>query len=121
MLTRQTQRLLELQTRRDDYTVYVRPEVVVEVAFDGLQASPRYTPGWPSASLGSRDTGTTKRPEDAHRIDTVRRSTPGGRLALRTRFVGLESFWHLPRNGADDRRNSHTSRRSFGLARPFRE
>jgi ATP-dependent DNA ligase I len=45
LLTWQTARLLELEDRRDDWTVYVRPELVVEVAFDGVQRSPRYPGG----------------------------------------------------------------------------
>jgi len=45
LLTWQTARFLELETRRDDYTVYVRPEQVVEIAFDGVQRSPRYPGG----------------------------------------------------------------------------
>jgi len=45
MLTWQTERLLGLETARDRSTVYVRPELVVEVAFDGLQSSSRYPGG----------------------------------------------------------------------------
>jgi DNA ligase-1 len=45
MLAWQTERLLALQTGRDGITVHVRPELVVEIAFDGLQASPRYPSG----------------------------------------------------------------------------
>ncbi|XXT95767.1 ATP-dependent DNA ligase [Sorangium sp. So ce834] len=45
MLAWQTQRFLELEIARDAYTVYVRPEVVVEIAFDGVQASPQYPGG----------------------------------------------------------------------------
>jgi DNA ligase-1 len=45
MLAWQTERLLELETRRDGITVYVRPELVVEIAFDGVQASTRYPGG----------------------------------------------------------------------------
>ena len=45
MLEWQTERLLALESGRDDYTVYVRPELVVEVAFDGVQASTRYPGG----------------------------------------------------------------------------
>ena len=45
MLTWQTERLLELETARDTYTVHVRPELVVEIAFDGVQTSPRYPGG----------------------------------------------------------------------------
>jgi ATP-dependent DNA ligase I len=45
LLTWQTARLQELEDHRDDWTVYVRPELVVEVAFDGVQRSPRYPGG----------------------------------------------------------------------------
>jgi ATP-dependent DNA ligase I len=45
MLAWQTEHLLTLETGRDDWTVYVRPELVVEVAFDGVQASRRYPGG----------------------------------------------------------------------------
>jgi len=45
LLTWQTARLLELEDHRDDWTVHVRPELVVEIAFDGVQRSPRYPGG----------------------------------------------------------------------------
>ncbi|MEA2360410.1 MAG: ligase 1, partial [Solirubrobacteraceae bacterium] len=45
MLDWQTQRLLELEVARDAWTVHVRPELVVEIAFDGVQSSPRYPGG----------------------------------------------------------------------------
>jgi ATP-dependent DNA ligase I len=45
MLTWQTEALLALETGRDDWTVHVRPELVVEIAFDGVQASRRYPGG----------------------------------------------------------------------------
>ncbi len=45
LLTWQTERFQELETSRDDYTVYLRPETVVEIAFDGLQRSTRYPGG----------------------------------------------------------------------------
>ena len=45
LLTWQTERLLELEDHRDDWTVYVRPEQVVEIAFDGVQRTPRYPGG----------------------------------------------------------------------------
>jgi DNA ligase-1 len=45
MLQWQTERLLELETGRTAYRVDVRPELVVEVAFDGVQRSPRYPGG----------------------------------------------------------------------------
>ena len=45
MLEWQTKRFLELATERSDWLVKVRPEVVVEIAFDGLQKSSTYAGG----------------------------------------------------------------------------
>jgi DNA ligase-1 len=45
MLAWQTERLLRLAIDRGDWVVTVRPELVVEVAFDGVQASTRYPGG----------------------------------------------------------------------------
>lgn len=41
----QTSRFLDLETHRDGHVVHVRPEQVVEIAFDGLQRSRRYPGG----------------------------------------------------------------------------
>ncbi|MEO1230367.1 MAG: ATP-dependent DNA ligase [Myxococcota bacterium] len=46
LLEWQTAALLERELRRDDYVVHVRPELVVEIAFDGFQRSPHYPGGW---------------------------------------------------------------------------
>ncbi|MGE5816366.1 MAG: ATP-dependent DNA ligase [Acidobacteriota bacterium] len=45
VLAWQTRRFLQLEIGRDDYTVYVKPEVVVEIAFNDLQESPHYPGG----------------------------------------------------------------------------
>jgi len=45
MLHWQTEALLALETARDEWTVHVRPELVVEVAFSDVQESPRYPAG----------------------------------------------------------------------------
>ena len=45
MLRWQTEKLLALETSRDDWTVRVRPELVVEIAFADVQESPRYPAG----------------------------------------------------------------------------
>ncbi|MET9700268.1 ATP-dependent DNA ligase [Streptomyces sp. NPDC006529] len=45
LLRWQTARLGELAVEDDGYTVRVRPELVVEIAYDGLQRSPRYPGG----------------------------------------------------------------------------
>ena len=45
MLTWQTQELLKLELARDQYAVYVDPKIVVEIAFNEIQVSPRYVSG----------------------------------------------------------------------------
>ncbi|WP_454042321.1 ATP-dependent DNA ligase [Cellulosimicrobium sp. Marseille-Q8652] len=45
MLAWQTERFTELETSREGPVVHVRPEQVVEIAFDGLQRSTRYPGG----------------------------------------------------------------------------
>lgn len=45
MLRWQTERFSELMSERDDWVVRVRPEQVVEIAFDGVQRSRRYPGG----------------------------------------------------------------------------
>jgi len=42
MLAWQTRKFLELELARDSYTVYVRPEVVAEIAFNEIQESSQY-------------------------------------------------------------------------------
>ena len=72
MLAWQTERLQQLETSRDGYTVYVRPELVVEVAFDGLQASPRYPGGLALRFARIKGYRPDKGPAEADTIDTVR-------------------------------------------------
>jgi DNA ligase-1 len=45
MLRWQTERFRELEVSDDGWVVTVRPEQVVEIAFDGLQRSTRYAGG----------------------------------------------------------------------------
>ena len=45
MLAWQTHALLAREIGRDEWTVHVRPDLVVEIAFNDLQASPRYAGG----------------------------------------------------------------------------
>jgi DNA ligase-1 len=45
MLATQTRLLLALETARDAHVVHVRPELVVEVAFNDIQESPQYPGG----------------------------------------------------------------------------
>jgi DNA ligase-1 len=41
-----TKRLLELKVAEEDYVVYVKPEIVVEVEYAEIQRSPRYESGY---------------------------------------------------------------------------
>jgi DNA ligase-1 len=45
MLVWQTAELLKLEVARDKYTVYVQPKLIVEIAFNDVQVSPRYVSG----------------------------------------------------------------------------
>ena len=71
MLRWQTQRLQELETRRDRWTVYVRPELLVEVKFDGVQRSPRYPGGVALRFARVVRYREDKRPAEADTIQTV--------------------------------------------------
>ena len=72
MLEWQTARLLELEERRTAHTVYVRPELVVEVAFDGVQASTRYPGGVALRFARVKGYRPDKNAQEADTIDTVR-------------------------------------------------
>jgi DNA ligase-1 len=73
MLAWQTERFTELAVDgTDGYVVTVRPEQVVEVAFDGIQTSSRYPGGMAlrfARVLRYRD---DKSAEEADTIETVR-------------------------------------------------
>ena len=72
LLAWQTQRLQELETSRDAFTVFVRPELVVEVAFGGVQQSPQYPGGVALRFARVRRYRIDKTAADADTIDTVR-------------------------------------------------
>jgi ATP-dependent DNA ligase I len=76
MLTWQTTRLLELEDHRDSYTVYVRPSLVVEIAFDGVQRSPRYPGGLALRFARVLRYREDKTPAEADTIDAVRALAP---------------------------------------------
>jgi ATP-dependent DNA ligase I len=78
LLAWQTAKLQELKVREVGHVVEVRPELVVEIAFNGLQDSPHYPGGLAlrfARVLRYRD---DKKPEDADTIETVRRLHAGG-------------------------------------------
>jgi DNA ligase-1 len=72
MLAWQTERLQELASDRDDYVVHVRPELVVEIALDGVQASTRYPGGVALRFARVRAYRPDKAATDADTIDSVR-------------------------------------------------
>lgn len=73
MLEWQTQELLARETRNDGWTVYVRPDLVVEIAFSDLQASPRYPGGLALRLARVKRYRTDKRVEEADTMTSVRR------------------------------------------------
>ena len=68
----QTERFLELETRREGHVVYVRPEQVVEIAFDGIQASTRYPGGMALRFARVKGYRDDKGAAEADTVDTVR-------------------------------------------------
>ena len=68
----QTRELLAREMRRDEWTVYVRPELVVEIAFNDVQQSPHYPAGMALRFARVKGYRPDKRPEEADTIDTVR-------------------------------------------------
>ena len=82
MLGWQTARLLELETHRDGATVYVRPEVVVEVAFVELFTSRRYDSKLAFRFARVLRYRTDKRLEQADTLSTAQ-AIKDGRISAR--------------------------------------
>jgi ATP-dependent DNA ligase len=76
LLRWQTERLLSLETARNDWQVFVRAELVVEIAFDGVQTSPRYPGGVALRFARVVRYREDKRPDEADTIDAVRALLP---------------------------------------------
>ena len=73
MLAWQTRELLARETHRDQWTVYVRPELVVEIAFSDLQTSSRYEGGMALRLARVKRYRDDKRAEDADDMEAVRK------------------------------------------------
>jgi DNA ligase-1 len=73
LLEWQTRELQAREVRRDEWTVHVRPELVVEIAFNDLQESPHYPAGLALRFARVKGYRPDKRAKDADTIDTVRR------------------------------------------------
>ncbi|MFF4015803.1 ATP-dependent DNA ligase [Streptomyces sp. NPDC001843] len=76
MLTWQTERLAELAVREHGWGVTVRPELVVEIAYDGLQRSSRYPAGVTLRFARVVRYRDDKRPEEADTVETLLAAHP---------------------------------------------
>jgi DNA ligase-1 len=80
LLAWQTEAFLEREVGRDGIVVHLRPELVVEIALDGVQVSPRYPGGVALRFARVRGYRPDKDPSDADTIGTVQAMLHGGRL-----------------------------------------
>lgn len=72
MLAWQTSAFLEIEDHRTGHTVFLRPEIVYEIAFDGVQRSTRYPGGVALRFARVKRYREDKDPADADTIATVR-------------------------------------------------
>jgi DNA ligase-1 len=72
ILAWQTEKFLALEVERRDHVVFVRPEVVVEIAFDGVQSSSQYPGGLALRFARVKRYRPDKSPAEADTIATVR-------------------------------------------------
>ncbi|MFG2325861.1 ATP-dependent DNA ligase [Streptomyces sp. NPDC048568] len=77
LLAWQTERLGQLAVEEHPWGVTVRPELVVEIAYDGLQRSTRYPAGVTLRFARVVRYREDKRPEDADTVDTLLAAHPG--------------------------------------------
>ena len=71
--TETTKTLLELKTRQNNYTVFVKPEIVVEVAFNEIQKSPHYDSKFALRFARIVRFRRDKQPRDADSLGRLRR------------------------------------------------
>lgn len=76
LLTWQTERLRELAVDESGYVVTVRPELVVEIAYDGLQRSTRYPAGVTLRFARVLRYREDKRAEEADTVETLLAAHP---------------------------------------------
>ena len=83
MLEWQTAEFQKARDRRDDWVVYLRPEIVVEIAFNEIQESSQY-PGRPRAALRAREALSSRQAGrrggyDRHRAEDLQCAITRGR------------------------------------------
>ncbi len=79
MLAWQTEAFQKLAVRTDGHVVHLRPELVVEVAFNDVQASPRYPGGMALRLARVKAYRPDKSPDEADTVATVRALLEGAR------------------------------------------
>ena len=72
MLEWQTREFLQREASRDSYTVYVRPEIVVEIAFNDIQASSQYPGGFALRFARVKAYRPDKSVDEANTIEDIR-------------------------------------------------
>jgi DNA ligase-1 len=72
MLEWQTQEFLARETSRDRYTVFVRPEMVVEIAFNDIQSSSQYPGGYALRFARVKAYRPDKGAQESDTIETIR-------------------------------------------------
>jgi DNA ligase-1 len=82
MLEWQTEQFLRLETRREGHTVFIKPEIVVEIAFSDLQTSRRYPGGFALRLARVKRYRTDKRVEEADTMESIRKIFAGHGGAL---------------------------------------
>jgi DNA ligase 1 len=78
LLEWQTKELLARETHRDGHVVHVRPELVVEIAFNEVQRSPHYPGGVALRFARVKGYRPDKKSDEADTIDAVRAFLPEG-------------------------------------------
>jgi len=76
LLAWQTKELLALETHHEGHVVHVRPELVVEIAFNEVQRSSQYPGGVALRFARVKGYRPDKRPDEADTIDAVRALLP---------------------------------------------
>jgi DNA ligase 1 len=73
----QTERFLELETHREGITVFIRPEIVAEIALDGVQTSTRYPGGVALRFARVKRYRDDKPATEADTVEALRALLPG--------------------------------------------